>query len=409
MGHCLPKALAVIVVVWLGVTAQPLRVCAQTKSILQDSLVANRAERGLHFVYNMEFDSAAVVFAEISRRYQSHPIGPFFQGLNVWWQIMVDFGDTRHDKRFNSLMQKVIDLSEELLDHDSNSVDGMFFKGLGLSFRGRLHSNRRHWIRAIRDAKGAVKQVVRLAESDAENNDFYFGWGVYDYFSEAIVDDHKLLAPLTVFFPNGDRERGIRELTRTFKDGRFLRAEAAYFLCQIYTYFQPRYDKSLEYATWLRVRYPRNTVFRLLEGRAYARFGKWDESDQVFRSELGAMERGAMGYTDAMKEEVLYYLARGEMSRGAFDLALDYLKRLNDLASRTEKETPFKVLGLLRQGMSFDALGYRDYALYRYRQVKEMKNWSQSRQRALRYTKQPYTSPVQIVRNNAGRRTAEGS
>lgn len=369
----------------------------QSYSILNDSLIVDRAEEGLHLVYNLQFDSAAVIFSGITEEHSSHPIGPFFEGLNVWWRIMVDLNDDRYDKRFNRLMQEVIDRADVLLEDDPDNVDGLFFKGLGLSFRGRLHTNRRHWLRSIRDARGAISQVIRLAETDAENDDFYFGWGIYDYFADAIPDERKWLVPLKLFFPNGDRDRGIEELERTFRDGRLLRAEAAYFLFQIYTFYEPNYFRSLEYITWLRVRYPKNVVFRSLEARAYARFGRWDEAIPIFEEQLARWEEGRDAYPDALAEQALYYIARAEMSRGAYRDALDYLKRLNDLTEPTGEESTFRVLGLLRQGMAFDALGFRRYAVMRYKQVIPMKNWSGSRERAKRYLKSPYRSPVPVI------------
>ncbi len=370
---------------------------AQSYSILSDSVTMEEAEAGLHLVYNLQFDSAAVLFSGITRRLPQHPVGPFFEGLNVWWQIMANLNDDRHDKRFNRLMQDVIDRAEDLLDDDPNSVDGLFFKGLGLSFRGRLHSNRRHWIRSIRDAKGAINQVVRLAETDAENDDFYFGWGIYDYFSDALVEQEKWLTPLKLFFPNGDRDRGIDELERTFERGRLLRAEAAYFLFQIYTTYEPNYPKSLEYITWLRVRYPRNVIFRSLEGRAYARFGRWKQAVAIFEEQLQQWEAGNRAYGDDLAAQSLYYIARAHMSRGAYRDALTYLARLKDLTEPDGDDNAMYVLGLLRQGMAFDALGFRDYAVMRYKQVVPMKNWSDSRERAKRLLKKAYKSPVPVV------------
>jgi tetratricopeptide (TPR) repeat protein len=382
-----------------GLSHEP--VSAQPVSILGDSLVMEEAEAGLHLVYNLQFDSAAVLFGDITRAYPDHPIGPFFEGLNVWWQIMIDLHDESHDKRFNRLMQDVVDRAEVLLDDDPNNVDGLFFKGLGLSFRGRLHSNRRHWFRSIRDARGAIKQVIRLAETDAESNDFYFGWGVYDYFSDALLEEKKWLVPLKLFFPNGDRERGIKELERTFENGRLLRAEAAYFLFQIYTVYEPNYYRSLEYITWLRVRYPRNVIFRSLEARAYGRFGRWADAIPIYEEQLTEWEASNPDYPDEIAVQALYYLARAGMANGAYEDALGYLNRLNHLTESTKEESTFHVLGLLRQGMAMDALGYRDYAIMRYKQVVALKNWSDSRSRAKRYLKSPYRSPVPIVESGA--------
>ena len=56
-----------------------------------------------------------------------------------------------------------------------------------------------------------------------------------------------------------------------------------------------------------------------------------------------------------------------------------YLKRLEDISQRNPKDTPYKVLGRLRQGMVLDALGNRGAAMVRYNQVLRMKDWGGSR------------------------------
>ncbi|MGA7306891.1 MAG: hypothetical protein WBW88_18605, partial [Rhodothermales bacterium] len=126
-------------------------------------------------------------------------------------------------------------------------------------------------------------------------------------------------------------------------------------------------------------------------------FGRWDEAKPIFEEQLARWEADKAGYPDALAEQALYYIARTEMIRGAYRDALDYLKRLNDLTEPTGEESTWRVLGLLRQGMAFDALGFRRYAIMRYKQVIPMKNWSDSRRRAKRYLKTPYRSSVPIV------------
>ena len=38
-----------------------------------------------------------------------------------------------------------------------------------------------------------------------------------------------------------------------------MRAEAAYFLFQIYYFHEKNFNKSVEYITWLRIQYPNNS------------------------------------------------------------------------------------------------------------------------------------------------------
>ncbi len=366
---------------------------AQPASVLEDSVFLAKAERGLKHLYNMEYDAAQATFDQLQAQRPGHPVGPFLDALNVWWKILVDLQNEAYDKSFFRAMDETVKRADRLLKQDPQNIDALFFKGLALSFKSRLHANRSHWIRSAKDGKAALDFVIRLAETDAENDDFYFGWGVYDYYADVMAERRKIVKFFSWFFPNGDKERGLNELHRTFRNGRFLRAEAAYFLFQIYYFYERDFAKSVEYITWLRVTYPRNAYFHTLEGRMYARWGRWDRVSSIFKDILARYQAGQTGYSDGLAEQALYYLARTEMGYGRYDATIPYLKHLEELSARLDKDTPYRVLGRLRQGMVLDVLGHRSGAVMRYNQVLNMKDWSGSRDRAKRYLEHPYGQP----------------
>lgn len=384
------------IIVWIVATmvlTAPL--AAQTAdgtstSVLDDPVVQSRAEKGLDHLYNMEFDPARAYFTSIDRRYPNHPIGPFLLALNTWWTILLDLSDASHDEAFFSAMEEVIDRSDRLLKKDSDNFDAMFFKGAALGFRGRLRSNRGDWFKSAKDGLRAMDYVLGVAERAPGNADYAFGKGIYDYYAAAIPDKYPYVKPLMIFFPNGDRERGIRELERTVRHGRFIRTEAAYFLLQIYYLFENDFEKCVYYATWLRERHPQNSFFHTYEGRVYAKWGQWQQSRAVFETVLKRYRNRHRGYNEAMAEQALYFVARSHMVYGEHDLALSYLHDLKALSARDDEHSYFEVLGRLREGMSHDARGNRDRATAAYRQVLGMTDWSGAHDRAKRYLDEPY-------------------
>ena len=116
----------------------------------------------------------------------------------------------------------------------------------------------------------------------------------------------------------------------------------------------------------------------------------WSQSQQIFESVLDRYRAGRPGYTDAMAEQALYYLARAAMALDDCRTALDHLLGLEALAGRTDDDTFFKVLGRLRQGMCHDALGRRSYAVARYQEVLQMDDHAGAHDRARRYLQTPY-------------------
>ena len=369
-----------------------------TGSIFADSAFVAEAEAGLHRLYNGEFDTARNVFEELASQRPGHPIGPFLQGLNIWWRILLDLENRTWDKPFARHMQEAIDAADRRLKTDEYDVDGLFFKGIAIGLRGRLRSNRRSWIGAARDARASYKYVVRAAEIDPSNDDFYFGWGLYDYFVDALPRDKWYVRGAALFFKGGDRERGIAELERTFRNGRFLRAEACYFLLQIYYAYENNYNKAHEYVTWLRVRYPGNPLFHVLEGRIAAKWGRWVEAGEIFADVMSEWEAGTQGYSDGMAEQALYFRGRSHMAAMRVEDARNDFHRLILLSTRLGESAAYGVLGRLRLGMAYDLLGQRELAIAYYKQVRKMRDVSQSRARAKQYLGRAYGNPRQPSR-----------
>ncbi len=362
-------------------------------SVLQDPAFKAEATRGLDLLYNMKFDEAEVVFDRLAARTPDHPVAPFLQALVPWWQILMDLSDTSHDDAFFAAMDEVIDRSDRLLRRDRDNLDAKFFKGAALGFRGRLQSNRRRWLKAALDGKRAMDYVIDVADEDPENGDFVFGKGIYDYYAAAVPERYAWSKPFVAMFPPGSKSRGLAAMHRTFREGSYLQAEAAYFLLQIYYLYENDYAKSQQFIDWLRSHYPDNAFFHALEGRIYARFGDTDKADGVFQAVMTRYGRHDTGYNDAIAEQALYYLGRSQQTRNNHGQALALFYRLEQIAEARPQASAFKTLGRLRQGMSYDARGERQKALQRYREVLQLEDFSGSHDHARNYIDHPYGQP----------------
>ena len=384
-------AAPLIGVLFILSVAQPAEAQAdRERSVLNDPLVEYQARRGLSLLYNFEFAQANVLFSQIDQRFPEHPIGPFLGALNTWWQILNDLSDESLDDEFYRQMDVVIARSDRLLRRDRRNFDAMFFKGAALGFRGRLRSNRGEWWRAAMDGVRAMDYVFAVADSDPGNADFGFGRGLYDYYASVVPERFPYTRPAMVFFPRGNRERGLELLERTAREGRYIQTEAAYFLLQIYYVFENDREKSLHYARWLREEHPQNPFFHTFEARALARWGLWRQAHESFSEVLKRHRAGQTGYNAASAEQAHYYLGRSYMARNELDRALEHLRELDRIAARNTDDTYFKVLGKLRHGMVLDALGRRDEAVRMYRAVLTMDDRGGSHTRAEQFLSVPY-------------------
>lgn len=383
-------ALGVLVVLLAALPA-----AAQPASILQDPVFQDEARRGLKSMYDMDFGAADEVFGRLTARYPDHPVGPYLQAMLPWWAIQLEPDDPSQDERVFDGMERVIDLSEQRLEKNPGDLDALFFKSGAHALRGRLHADRRHWIKAARDGQHALAALKEVVKRDPDNHDLYFGLGLFDYLADVVPKQHRILRPFSRFFPKGNKDRGIVELERAMKQGQFVSTEAAYALLQVHYVFEKDYMASLRYALWLRARHPDNSIFHVYEGRIYERLGRFREAARVFHEVGSRHAKGQSGYTDAMAEQALYLLARVEMWQNHHSEALAYIQQLERLTAK-RPVNEYKALGLLRKGMAFDAMGKRKAAVRCYRDVLAMKGGydgdSDVRSRAKTFLRKPYRS-----------------
>lgn len=275
-------------------------------SILDDPWLTEQADRALDYLYRYDLAAADSVFAIIGARYEAHPVSPFLEGLSLWWRILpgLTVNDTSYDRAFLDAMDRTEARARELArradrgaaadaaGRDGSRFDARFFSAAAHGFRGRLYSDRGSWWKASRSGRRAIGDLFELAAWDTTNADLVFGDGVYLYFADVIPEKYPLVRPFMWFFPDGNRERGIRLLERVAREGRFVRIEAAWFLVQIHAFYEPNGAEAVYWTDFLVSRYPENPLFLMLRGRVAFRWADWEGARDMF-SRLVAMGHAA--------------------------------------------------------------------------------------------------------------------
>ena len=104
---------------------------------------------------------------------------------------------------------------------------------------------------------------------------YMLGFGIYDYYAAVIPEQNSFLKPLMIFFPSGDKERGIKELKNTAQNGKYTKYEARYFLMTLYYNYENNPFAADEYAKELTADFPDNPTFERWEGRISVRKGDY--------------------------------------------------------------------------------------------------------------------------------------
>ncbi|MDP4195944.1 MAG: hypothetical protein Q8940_12895 [Bacteroidota bacterium] len=353
-----------------------------------DSLVF----KGINRIYNIKFQEAETIFRSVMADYPSHPAGRFFLAMIDWWKIMLDVDNESYDDIFFAKLEDVIYQCDQILEKDPSNVDALFFKGGAIGFRGRLRAFRESWIKAADDGREALPLVHRAYKLNPHNVDVQLGFGIYDYYASVIPQKYPLVKPLMIFFPSGDKEKGIHELAEVASRGKYARTESKYFLMQLYDQFENDIFKADEYARQLNNEYPDNPVFERYLGRLSVKRGDYASASSIFTDVLRKTDSKYPGYGDKAKREAAYYLAYYQKMKGQMDSALSNFKECERLSRKVDKDSPsgFLVLSLLYIGNINDQIGQRDKALESYRQVLDLKEYNQSHSLAQQYLEKPY-------------------
>lgn len=352
-----------------------------------------KIQQGIEYIYNLEFENAERVFREVIAAHPKHPAGHFFLAMVTWWRIQIDIEDERYDEQFYDSLDYVIELCDELLDKNENDVTALFFKGGAIGFKGRLKAHRGSWLEAANAGRKALPIVREASALDPNNYDILLGTGIYNYYAEVIPNEYPFVKPLLLFVPPGDRLKGIQQITAAAEKGKYASIESTYFLMQLYYLYEKNYPKALELALKLHHRFPNNMLFHKYVGRCYVVMGNWDKAKEVFSEILRRCKNNQPGYGPLVEREAVYYLGVYDMNSGAYESALKYFFRCDELSRTLDKDGPsgFMVLANLNAGKIYDATARRDLALAQYRKVLKMKEYKDSHSVAEQLIKVPFT------------------
>jgi tetratricopeptide (TPR) repeat protein len=371
-----------------------LFVCSSAQSQwLDDPVLDQRVLRGIDKLYNYEFDRADSDFTEVIRQRQDHPAGYFFRAMVQWERIISNFDDESQDNKLYQMLDVVIEMCEKRLDEHPNDVTAMFFNGGAVGFRGRLRANRGKWLGAANDGIVALPLVRKAYELEPNNYDVLLGIGIYNYYASVVPEKYPVVKPAMIFFPSGDRKKGLEQLRQASQNAKYAKVEAMYFLMQNYFVYEKDYANALELARKLHTKYPNNSMFHRYVGRCLVSTGYLGEAKDIFVDIEKRCSKKQLGYDTYDAREAYYYLGKFDFMAGQFDAALNNLYRSDELSRKIDKDEPsgFMSLGNLLIGMIYDAQGKRQDAMQQYKKVLAMKEYEDSHTESKKYLEKPYT------------------
>lgn len=344
-----------------------------------------RIQTGIKQIYNIEFEQAEKTFRSILTDYPENPAGRFFLAMVDWWKILLDLDNESYDQMFFQKIEDVIFHCNQILKKDKKNVDALFFKGGAIGFRGRLRALRDSWLKAADDGREALPIVEYASKLDPSNQDVQLGFGIYNYYAAVIPEEFPYIKPLMIFFPKGDKEKGIAHLVNTAQNGKYAKYEAQYFLMTLFFNYEKNYFEAKKYADNLTSLFPKNPSFQRWLGRIYARLGDWENADSVFGNYLHKADSNFYGFNFPYGlRESHYYVAVHLKNEQLLDSSRYHFQKCIDISNQIDKDqdSGFKVNSTLYLAQIYEEQNDINSSLDYYRKVLKMRNWNNSHQLA---------------------------
>ena len=343
------------------------------KMLIMNNAIQTDAGKAVNFMYNFKFEEAEKEYRWFKYKYPGHPMPYFLLGLNEWWKIVPNTDNAMYDDRCLAYMDSTITYAEKLYDDSDNKIEASFFLAAAHAFKGRLYSERKKWIKAASAGKSALKYLEKCRGHEDLSPELQFGDGLYNYYAEWIPKEYPMLKTILWLFPDGNKEKGIKDLEWVANNAFYTRMEARYFLLQIYG-MENQTEKSYQLAKYMHQTFPDNPYFHRYFARNAFVAGRGLEAEAEAKSILERIDRHMVGYEGVSGRYASYILAYiNHNYYRNFEAAKLYYQQTIGFAVQTNaKQSGYHIASLMGLGKIAQQEGKLDDALQFYKQVEDL-------------------------------------
>ena len=247
--------------------------------ILYDTPTQELVLEAIDHIYNYEFAAVEPVARQIRAKYPNHPVNAMLKAMQMQWQYLPVKDNKAMSGQYAKLLEECIAKAKVLEKNEKTRPEAAFFSMAGHGYIALIHNYNDEKMKAASEAKKAYDYVMAGFKYMNHNPEFYFSSGLYNYYMIRYPEDHPIVKPVVLFFKDGNREEGLRQMDIASKKGMFTRTESSFYLSRIYLKHEQRYDKANSYLENLVEKYPNNPIFLMKHTEALLLLGKYDEAE----------------------------------------------------------------------------------------------------------------------------------
>lgn len=244
--------------------------------ILNDTGTMKMIQTSLDHIYSYEFDEADLVIDQVAKKYPNHPVTHLLGSFIYYWKYLPIKDNPTKSKEYIKKLDQCLESINVKFGKNSNDPEAVFYTMAARGYMAMMYNYNGEMLNAAGEGKKAYNAFIEGLKLMNKNSEFYFTSGMYNYYVELYPEIHPIVKPLMLFFKNGNKALGLKQIDTATKVGTITKAESCYYLTHIYLKYEANPAKALVYIGKLSDRYPKNPIYRMKNIEALLLAGNYD-------------------------------------------------------------------------------------------------------------------------------------
>lgn len=246
--------------------------------LLNDPASLKNIQNSLDKIYNYEFDEAVQIIDQVEKKYPNHPVSYILDSFILYWKYLPIKDNPAKSKEYIQKLDQCLEAINKRYGKNSTDPEAVFYTMVARGYMAMMYNYRGEMMAAAGEGKKAYNAFVEGFKLMHKNPEFYFTSGMYNYYVEVYPEEHPIVKPLLVFFKNGDKALGLKQVDTATRVGTITKAESCYYISHIYLKYESKPEKAVAYMEKLVEMYPRNPIYLMKHLEAQLLSGKYDEA-----------------------------------------------------------------------------------------------------------------------------------
>lgn len=248
--------------------------------LLNDPASLKNIQNSLDKIYNYEFDDALHIIDQVEKKYPNHPVSYILDSFILYWKYLPIKDNPTKSKEYIQKLDQCLEAINKRYGKNSLDPEAVFYTMVARGYMAMMYNYRGEMMAAAGEGKKAYNAFVEGFKLMHKNPEFYFTSGMYNYYVEVYPEEHPIVKPLLVFFKNGDKALGLKQIDTATKVGTITKAESCYYISHIYLKYEAKPEKAVPYMERLVDQYPRNPIFLMKNIESQLLSGKYNEAGE---------------------------------------------------------------------------------------------------------------------------------